>query len=138
MDDYMARHPPAIRALLEAMRRTVRKAAPKAEEAISYRIPTFRLHGNLVHFAAFSAHIGFYPTSSGIAAFRKELSGYGTSRGAVRFPLDEPLPLALVARIVRFRVRESRKRAAQSRQHGKGSVKGGLDPTSSQPGLRGR
>jgi len=89
------------------MRETIRKAAPQAEEAISYRIPTFKLNGNLVHFAAFKNHIGFYPTSSGILAFKKELSGYKTSRGTVQFPMDKPMPLDLVRRIVRFRVKES-------------------------------
>ena len=107
VDAYIRLHPKEIRTRLIAMRRTIQKAAPKAEEAISYRIPTFRLNGNLVHFAAFTHHIGFYPTSSGIAAFRSELAPYKTSQGAVQFPLDQALPLNLVADIVRFRVKET-------------------------------
>lgn len=93
------------------MRRTIRKAAPAAEEAISYQIPTFKLNGNLVHFAAFKEHIGFYPTSSGIAAFKKELAPYKISKGTVQFPLDEPIPYDIVEKITVFRVNEnSRKR----------------------------
>ena len=107
IDEYIESCPPVVRTLLREMRETIRKAAPQAEEAISYRIPTFKLNGNLVHFAAFKSHIGFYPTSSGILAFKKELSGYKTSRGTVQFPMDKPMPLDLVRRIVRFRVKES-------------------------------
>jgi uncharacterized protein YdhG (YjbR/CyaY superfamily) len=87
---------------------TIRKVAPEAEEAISYQMPTFRLAGkNLVHFAAFKNHIGFYPVPTGIAAFKKELAAYKTSKGAVQFPLDQPLPLKLIARMVKFRVKEN-------------------------------
>ncbi len=107
MDDYIDRHPKEIRRLLNQMRRTIQKAAPQAKETISYRIPTFTLNGNLVHFGAFKDHIGFFPTSSGISAFDKQLSAYKTSRGTVQFPFDKPLPLALVSRIVKFRVKES-------------------------------
>lgn len=85
----------------------VRKAAPEAEEAISYGIPTFKLHGNLVHFAAFKNHIGFFPAPSGIAAFKKELAAYKGAKGSVQFPLDQPLPLALITKIVKFRVKEN-------------------------------
>ncbi|MDE3231589.1 MAG: DUF1801 domain-containing protein [Chloroflexota bacterium] len=112
VDEYIAAFPEDIRALLEAMRATIRAAAPDAGERISYQIPTFTLHGNLVHYAAFKRHIGFYPASSGIAAFQEELAGYKQSRGAVQFPLDQPLPLELVARITRFRADENRARAA--------------------------
>ena len=89
------------------MRLTIRKAAPNAREEISYGIPTFILDGNLVWFAAFKSHIGFYPGVSRIAAFRKKLSGYKVAKGSVQFPFDKPLPLALVSRIVKFRVKES-------------------------------
>ena len=106
IDDYIAGHPPAIRARLSAMRRTIRQHAPEAEERISYRIPTFHLGGNLVHFAAFDHHVGFYPGASGIAAFKKALAPYKSAKGSVQFPHDEPLPLELVAEIVRFRVAE--------------------------------
>lgn len=111
VDEYIAAFPEDIRALLEAMRATIRAAAPDASERISYQIPTFTLHGNLVHYAAFKRHIGFYPTSSGITAFQDELAGYKQSRGAVQFPLDQPLPLELVARITRYRADENRARA---------------------------
>ena len=107
IDEYIESYPPEVQTLLQEMRETIRKAAPGAGEAISYRIPTFKLNGNLVHFAAFKNHIGFYPTSSGILAFKKELSGYKISRGTVQFPMDKPMPLDLVRRIVRFRVKES-------------------------------
>jgi len=86
------------------MRQTIQKAAPSATEAISYQIPTFKLSGNLVHFAAFKKHIGFYPGAAGIAAFQDELVGYKSAKGSVQFPLDKPLPLALVSKIVKFRV----------------------------------
>jgi uncharacterized protein YdhG (YjbR/CyaY superfamily) len=89
------------------MRATIHKAAPEAAEKISYGIPTFYLNGNLVHFAAFANHIGFYPTSSGTAAFKKELGALKSSKGAVQFPKDKPLPLALVTKIVKFRVKEN-------------------------------
>ncbi len=89
------------------MRETIRKAAPKAEETISYGMPAYKLKGTLVWFAAHSNHIGFYPGVSGIAAFKKELSPYKSAKGSVQFPVDEPLPLGLVARIVKFRLKEA-------------------------------
>ena len=104
IDEYIAGHPPKVRTRLKAMRATIRKQAPEAEERISYRIPTFYLGGNLVHFAAFGRHVGFYPGAAGIAAFRKALAGYNSAKGSVQFPHDEPLPLDLVAEIVKFRV----------------------------------
>lgn len=107
IDAYIARHPQDVQRLLKQMRAAIRKAAPAAEEKISYGMPTFALRGNLVHFAAFTHHIGFFPTSSGIRAFAKELAAYRTSRGGVQLPFDQPLPLALVGRIVKFRVKEN-------------------------------
>jgi len=107
IDEYIASFPLDIQARLKAMRAAVRAAAPEAEEKISYQMPTFFLKGNLVHFAAFKQHIGFYPTPRGIEEFKEELSSYKGSKGAVQFPLDQPLPLELVARIVRFRVAEN-------------------------------
>ncbi len=95
---------------MRKVRETIRKTAPDAEEKISYQIPTFIFHGNLVHFAAWKNHIGFYPSSSGINAFRKELSMYEVSKGSVQFPLDKPIPLGLISKIVRFRVKENNKR----------------------------
>jgi len=110
IDDYIQRYPEPVQKLLQQMRLTIQKAAPEATEKISYAIPTFFLNGNLVHFAAFRNHIGFYPTGSGIAAFQKELSKYKSSKGAVQFPLGSPLPLGLVSRMVKFRVRQSREK----------------------------
>ena len=104
IDDYIAGHPPKIRARLSAMRRTIRQNAPGAAERISYRIPTFYLGGNLVHFAAFDRHVGFYPGAAGIAAFKDALADYKSAKGSVQFPHSEPLPLDLVAEIVQFRV----------------------------------
>lgn len=101
--------PKNLQEKLTALRKTIHAAAPEAEEKISYQMPTFFFKGNLVHFAAFKNHIGFYPAPTGIMAFKKELSAYATSKGAVRFPLDKPLPLALTARIVKFRVSENGK-----------------------------
>lgn len=116
IDEYIAAFPADIQAKLQAMRETIRAAAPEAEERISYRMPTFALHGNLVHFAAFTRHIGFYPAPRGIEAFQQELSRYKGAKGSVQFPLDEPLPLELISRIVAFRVAENgAKAAAKSR-----------------------
>jgi len=89
------------------MRQTIQNPAPNAKEAISYQIPTFKLNGNLVHFAAFKDHIGFYPTSSGINKFKRELSNYEVSKGTVRFPMNEPIPFDLVRKIVKYRVKEN-------------------------------
>ena len=111
IDAYIATFPPEVQALLQQMRQTIQKAAPKATEAISYQIPTFRLQGNLVHFAGFKKHIGFYPGAAGIAAFQGELAGYKSAKGSVQFPLDQPLPLALVTKIVKFRVKQNLEKA---------------------------
>ena len=111
IDEYIAGFPPDIQEILERVRTTIREAAPDAEEAIKYQLPTFRLGGNLVHFGAFKQHIGFYPTPSGIEAFEDELSSYGTAKGSVKFPLDEPMPYQLIRRIVEFRVNETREKA---------------------------
>ena len=107
IDTYIAQFPPEVQTLLTQMRQTIQKAAPSATEAISYQIPTFKLNGNLVHFAGFKKHIGFYPGAAGIAAFQGELAGYKSAKGSVQFPLDEALPLALVAKIVKFRVNQN-------------------------------
>ena len=107
VDAYIASFPEHIRHKLQQMRDAIRVAAPDASETISYGMPTFRLHGNLVHFAAYPKHIGFYPTPSGITAFQHELNGYKYAKGSVQFPIDQPLPLDLVSRVVRFRVKEN-------------------------------
>lgn len=114
IDEYITGVPVEVQAMLEKLRQTIRTAAPDATEKISYRIPTFYLNGNLVHFAAFKHHIGFYPTSSGVSAFQDELSKYKTSKGAIQFPLDKPLPLELVKKIVGFRVTENLKKTAKN------------------------
>jgi uncharacterized protein YdhG (YjbR/CyaY superfamily) len=111
IDEYIAGFPPDVQEALEKIRMTIREAAPGAEETISYRIPTFTLKGNLVHFGAFKEHIGFYPTSTGIERFKDELSAFEGARGTVRFPLDRPIPFDLISRIVEFRVRENLDRA---------------------------
>lgn len=107
IDEYISGFPPDVQKLLNKVRRTIREAAPDAEEAISYQIPTFKLKGNLVHFAAFKNHIGFYPTSSGTQAFQKELATFKHGKGSIRFPLDQPIPYDLIRRIVEFRVSET-------------------------------
>ena len=107
IDNFIAGYPRETQALLRQLRSTIRKAVPNAEEVISYGIPTFDLHGrHLVHFAAFKNHIGFYPTPSGIEEFKKELSEYKSAKGSVQFPIYKPLPLGLITKIVRFRVKE--------------------------------
>jgi len=111
IDAYIANSPKDIQPILEKVRATIRKAAPKAEEIINYGIPTFTLDGNLVHFAGFKNHIGFYPTPSGIEKFKKELSFYKGANGSVQFPLDKPIPYALISKIVKFRVKENLERA---------------------------
>lgn len=110
IDEYIAAFPKDVQKKLEEMRATIRKAAPDAEEAISYAIPTFKLHGNLVHFAAFKNHIGFYPAPRGIEAFKNELARYEGGKGTIQFPFDEPLPLSLISKIVKFRVKDNLER----------------------------
>jgi len=111
IDEYIASFPPGTQKLLEQMRAAIKKAAPEAVEAISYAIPTFKLNGkNLVHFAGFEKHIGFYATPTGHEAFAEHLSGYKQGKGSVQFPINEPLPLELVERIVKFRVEEMKKK----------------------------
>lgn len=111
---YIATFPPHIRQLLEQMYATIRAAVPEGtEETIGYGMPTFKWHGNLVHFAGYNHHIGFYPAPSGLQAFAAELAGYKGSKGAVQFPLDQPLPLELVTKIVQFRVAENLAKAAE-------------------------
>jgi len=112
IDEYIASFPPEIQQLLVSVRETIREAAPEATEKISYQMPTFALHGNLVHFAAFKNHIGFYPAPQGIEEFKEELSAYKGAKGSVQFPLNQPLPLELIRRIVKFRVEGNLQKAA--------------------------
>jgi uncharacterized protein YdhG (YjbR/CyaY superfamily) len=111
IDEYIAACPEDVQATLQAVRATIRAAAPEAEERISYAMPAFALNGNLVYFAALKHHIGFYPTPSGIEAFQQETAAYVSTKGALRFPIDQPLPLDLITKIVRFRVAENLARA---------------------------
>jgi len=111
IDEYILKFPPDIQEILEMIRKVIKKAAPDAEEKISYQMPTFVLHGNLVHFAAFKNHIGLYPTPSGIEAFKDELSGYKGAKGSIRFPIDQPIPYELISKIVKVRVIENIKKA---------------------------
>jgi uncharacterized protein YdhG (YjbR/CyaY superfamily) len=111
INEYIATFPEEVQKKLEDIRATIKNAAPEAQEKISYQIPTFYLYGNLVHFAAFKNHISFFPTSSGVQAFKNELSQYENSKGTIKLPLDKPLPLDLISKIVKFRVTENLKRA---------------------------
>ena len=110
-DTYIAGYPKETQKNLKLLRATIKKAAPQAEEIISYGMPAYKWNGMLVYFAAYEKHIGFYPGSSGIAAFKKELASYKTSKGTVQFPVEEPVPLPLIARIVKFRLKENQEKA---------------------------
>ncbi len=112
IDEYIAGFPTDVQVILQKIRNIIRKAAPDAEEAIKYQVPTFVLNGNLVHFAAFQKHIGFYPTPSGIEEFKDELSAYHTAKGSVQFPFDKPVPFDLIRRIVKFRAKQAREKTA--------------------------
>ncbi len=107
IDEYIAGFPKDVQVILQRVRSTIRKSAPEAQETIKYRMPTFTLNGNLVYFAGFKNHVGFYPIPTGISQFSKELSVYKQGRGSVQFPLDKPMPYGLIARIVKFRVKEN-------------------------------
>jgi uncharacterized protein YdhG (YjbR/CyaY superfamily) len=112
IDEYIAGFPADVQKILERIRRTIRKAAPAAKETISYRIPAFTLQGHLVYFAAFKGHVGLYPTSLAMKKSLKDLSAYESGKGTARFPLDQPIPYGLIARMVKFRVKENAERAA--------------------------
>ena len=116
IDAYIATFPDDVQSILQQIRRTIHDAAPEATEAISYQMPTFKLHGNLVHFGAFKNHIGFYPVPSGIEAFQDELAAYKQGKGSIQFPLDRPMPFDLIRRIVEYRVQENTANAAVKRK----------------------
>ena len=116
IDDYIAGFPPDVRVILQKLRATIRKTAPAAEEAIKYRLPTFVLLGNLVHFGAFKKHIGFYATPTGNKQFRQELSAYQGAKGSVQFPLNKPIPYGLVSKMVKFRVQENLERSTAKKK----------------------
>ncbi len=117
IDEYIAGFPTNVQAILEQIRQTVIKAAPDAEETIKYQMPTFTLNGNLVYFAAFKKHVGFYPpVEAGSAKFKKELAAYEGAKGSLKFPLDRPIPFDLISRIVKFRVKENLAKAEAKRK----------------------
>jgi uncharacterized protein YdhG (YjbR/CyaY superfamily) len=107
IDEYIAAYPTDVQHLLQTIRATIHKAAPEAEEAITYGIPTFKLNGNLVHFGGYKSHIGFYPAPMGIEAFKEETAQYEAGKGTLQFPIDKPLPLELVSKIVKYRVEKN-------------------------------
>ena len=111
IDEYILNFPAEVQEILKTLRRVIKESAPEAEEKISWQMPTFALHGNLVHFAAFKNHIGFYPAPSAIDAFKNELSEYKGAKGSVQFPMKKPLPYELISKIVKFRVTENMKQA---------------------------
>jgi uncharacterized protein YdhG (YjbR/CyaY superfamily) len=116
IDEYISGYPEDVQAILQKVRVIIKEIAPEAQEAIKYGIPTFVLHGNLVHFGAYKKHIGFYPAPSGLEQFREELAGYLGSKGAVQFPLDEPIPYDLIRRITVFRVQENLEKAGAKKK----------------------
>jgi uncharacterized protein YdhG (YjbR/CyaY superfamily) len=113
IDEYIARFPEDVRAILEKIRRTIQKAAPEAKEVISYQMPAFHLKGNLVYFAAWKEHIGFYPPISGDEELQAEASVYAGKKGNLQFPLDQPIPYDLIRKVVQLRVRQNLERTAK-------------------------
>jgi len=107
VDEYISTFPASTKTILKELRKTIKQAAPQAEELISYNMPAFTFHGRLVYYAAYKKHIGLYPIPSAIRAFQKDLSDYKTSKGAIQFPLDRPIPFGLITKIVKFRVKEN-------------------------------
>lgn len=120
IDQFISNYPPEVQTILQKIRALIQKSAPGAEEAMSYGIPTFKLNGkNFVHFSAFKEHIGFYPTPTGIEKFKKELSTYEGAKGSVKFPLNKPIPYALITKIVQFRVKEVSAQTATKKKSAK-------------------
>lgn len=115
VNEYIASFPKEVQQLLNDLRKTIKTAAPKAEEMISYQMPAYKYYGMLIYFACWKNHIGFYPTSSGTNAFKKELSVYKGAKGSVQFPLDKPIPLGLISKIVKFRAKENEAKAASKK-----------------------
>jgi uncharacterized protein YdhG (YjbR/CyaY superfamily) len=111
IDEYILKFPAEVQEILNTLRNVIKESAPEAEEKISYQMPTFVLNGNLVHFAAYKNHIGFYPTPSGIEEFKNELSEYKGAKGSIQFPIEKPLPYELISKIVKYRVVENKKQA---------------------------
>lgn len=113
VDEYILHFPSEVQEILQALRKLVKDTVPEAEEKISYQMPTYYLNGNLIHFAAYKNHIGFYPTPSGIEAFKNELSNYKGAKGSVQFPIDKPMPFDLIRKIVEFRALENKNKAVK-------------------------
>lgn len=107
IDSYIAEFPEDVQKVLQKVRKTIAKVAPMAEEAMAYGIPTFKVNGNLVHFAGYNTHIGFYPSPAGLTAFKKEISKYKNAKGSVQFPLDQPIPYDLIEKITKFRLKQN-------------------------------
>jgi len=118
IDEYVKSFPPDVQVILEKVRNVIHTAAPEAEEAISYQMPTFKLYGNLVHFAAYEHHLGFYPIPSALKKFATELLPYESGKGSVQFPLDQPIPYELLRKIVEFRVKENVAKAQRKEKPG--------------------
>ena len=116
IDEYIATFPTDVQGILQKVRETIKTAAPQATEAISYGMPTFKLHGNLVHFGAFKAHLGFYPIPSGMDQFQEELAQFKSGKGSVQFPFNQPMPYELITKIVKFRVTENLEKAAAKKR----------------------
>lgn len=138
IDAYIAGFPGNVQPILLRIRKIISDAAPEAEEAIKYQIPTFVLNGNLVHFAAFAHHIGFYPTPSGIEQFREALADYSSAKGSVQFPLDAPIPYRLITRIVKFRVSENRAKTGAKRPAKRSQPKPQSSKTGTAKRVRGK
>lgn len=123
VDEYIANYPDGVQAMLQQVRKAIRQAAPEAVESVSYMMPAYKLNGRpLVYFGGYAHHIGFYAVPTGIAAFKRELAGYKTSKGAVQFPLDEPMPLDLITRMVKYRVRENMEKGMKKSTYGSKST----------------
>ncbi len=116
VNEYFSALPPKTRNILKELRKSIKEAAPQAEELISYNMPAFKLHGMLVYYAAYDRHIGFYPTSSPMKVFKDQLMGYKTSKGAIQFPIQEPIPTTLVKSIVKFRISENLEKEAKKKK----------------------
>ncbi len=123
IDTFIAQYPPAVQKILHQLRKTILQAAPKAEACINYGIPTFKYHGNLVHFSAYEKHIGFYPGSEGIEHFQNEIAAYKSAKGSVQFPLDKPIPYALVKKMTAFRVKQNEAKAPAKKKKAAGQKK---------------
>lgn len=123
IDAFIAQFPPAVQKKMQQVRKTILEAAPKAEECINYGIPTFKYHGNLVHFSAYEKHIGFYPGATGIEKFQKEIAGYKSAKGSVQFSLDESIPYDLIRKITLFRVKQNEQKMTTKSKRPPGSKK---------------